>query len=322
MALSGCGEEEKIQTIVLPKPPPEPENVQLRAAIFENGPEQWYFKLVGPKEEVAKHVEAFDKFLESVRFTGNKANPVTWQVPPGWEKGKAGELRFAAFWLGAGGKPPEVTIFQFDKISPLVENVNRWGRMDLGRKPLQEVELNRYCKSVKLGENNAVLVDLTGPGPRPSAVKPKPGPGIRQPQPLPIEYTVPDGWTETGPRPLVLTAFQLSTGAQKAEILISPLKIQGGSLLENVNRWRDQVGLGRIDQAELDKMPVGAARAGGLEGKVFDLVGPAKRQVVVQVQRGQETWYFKILGDKGLVDQQKAKFDAFLESLKFTGASE
>jgi hypothetical protein len=323
LPLAGCQNDE-IRTYTVPRAAPEAgeHKVRLLGAIFEDGPNQWFFKLLGPTADIDKHASDFDHFVESLRFTGKPDDPVTWQAPPAWKKAPADGLRFATFYLGGPGQPPEVRVFKLDKVSTILDNVNRWCDNDLGRPHLTPGELEKVTKSIKAGPHTGVRVDLTGPGKRPPmAAAKRPGP-----KPLPLTYSVPTGWKETGPRTktgiLILTTFQVRDGGEQAEVQVTPIAGPGIGLLENVNRWRQQVGLGAIGQAELDRSPPEKVRIGGEQGQLVDLAGPANRQLVAWVRHGEKTWYFKMLGAKELVGKQRAAFDSFLQSVKFTGAAD
>jgi hypothetical protein len=330
LCLAGCDRDE-VHSYTVPRPAPESyeAKVRLLAAVFEDGRDQWFFKLVGPTAEVEKHAKDFASFVESVRFTG-KADPlVEWKVPAGWEKQAARQLRYATFTLGPGGKPPEVTVFHFDQISPLLNNVNRWCKLDLGRKPLRADEVEKLQKPVRAGANQGVLIDLTGPGPQPGA-RPMGGPmmaggGPRRPGKLPLTYTVPAGWEDTGARSsfgiTVAASFAIRDGDQKAQVQVTPLGHVGG-LLANVNRWREQVGLPSISQAQLDQNPPKKVKMAGADAPYYDFTGPARRMLLVTAENGQRTWYFKMIGSAELVGKNKSKFESFLQSVKFTGVAD
>jgi hypothetical protein len=330
LCLAGCDRDE-IQSYTVPRPAPETyeAKVRLLAAIFEDGRDQWFFKLVGPTAEVGKHAKAFASFVESVRFTGKADPPVEWKVPDGWEKQPPKQLRYATFSLGTPGKPPEVSVFHFDQISPLLDNVNRWCRLDLGRKPLSTAEVEKIQEPIRAGQNQGVLIDLSGPGPRPGAKGMGPmmaGGGQRRPNKLPLSYTVPDGWEETGPRSkmgiTILTSFAIREGNQQAEVQVTPLARVGGGLLANVNRWRGQVGLSELSQAQFDQDPPKTIKVAGADAPYYDFAGPAQRMLLVTAEHGERRWYFKMIGSPPLVGKNKSKFELFLQSVKFTGVAD
>jgi hypothetical protein len=328
--VAGC-ERDQVRTYTVPKPPADTSEpkVRLLAAVLENGPEQWFFKLVGPIDVVGAHGKEFAAFVESVRFTGNAGQPVDWTVPAGWDRGPAGELRYATFYPAGKGKPPELTVFKFDRVSPLLANVARWCDRDLGRRPPREAELPQFTRPFKAGKHTGTLVDMTGPGPKKGAHPPMGAPPVRTQDQPPIKYVKPDGWTDTGARGgfvPVLASFRVREGNQPPEVTVLPLGSMTGGLLDNVNRWRGQVRLEPITQAQLDKDPPRSVKVDELEGQYFDFLGPAglaqTRMLLVTVKRGEQTWYFKMLGPADVVARNKSKFESFVQSVKFTGAAD
>jgi hypothetical protein len=89
-----------------------------------------------------------------------------------------------------------------------------------------------------------------------------------------------------------------------------------------VNRWRDQIGLPPIDAAklrdELQSIDVAGERA-----NLIELVGPEaageKRQSIlgVMLERGNQTWFFKMTGPTDLVARQESAFEEFVRSIRF-----
>jgi hypothetical protein len=74
-----------------------------------------------------------------------------------------------------------------------------------------------------------------------------------------------------------------------------------GGDLDNVNRWRQQVGQAPVTQADLEGM-VSKVTACGKTSSVIDATGPQSRVVAGWARHGAE----------------KAKFTSFLESVRFT----
>ncbi len=334
VAVAGCDSDE-IRSYTVPKPPPDvvEAKVRLLAAIFDEGDQQWFFKMVGPTETVTEHARAFERFVESVRFTGKADRPIDWTVPPGWMKGPAaGQMRYATFYPAGKGQEPEVTVFKFDRVSPLEDNVERWCLLDLGRRAPRPDELEKFTKKIQAGKHPGVLVDMTGPGARKGKHPPmgdRGGPPVRTPGPLPITYVKPEGWTETGPRVSsrfgitvrIVTAF--SVGEKKAETTVQVFPaavIQDWTA--NVNRWRGEVGLPRLAPGAVAKEKEPTLRVAGLASPYLDLEGSEKRSLVVVVSRGGQAWFFKLVGDRSVVADNKSKFEAFVQSVKFTGAAD
>ncbi len=138
---------------------------------------------------------------------------------------------------------------------------------------------------------------------------------------LPLTYQTPPGWKEVPARDgISLAAFQITEGDRAAVVTVSTA---GGSLEANVNRWRDQVGLGlaREEQIQKDLRPIDV---GGTRGHYVDLTGPesagGSRILAVRVPRDDTTWFFKMRGPADLVGHQKTAFEAFVGSVRFTGS--
>jgi hypothetical protein len=333
LLLGGC-EKDEIRSYTVPKPTPESfeSKVRLLAAVFESGKDQWFFKLVGPVEEVDKREEAFLAFVNSVHFTGKVDALVEWKVPASWEKGPPSELRYATFFTGKKGKAPEVSVFKFDRQSSLLDNVNRWCRLDLGRRPMREAELDEVKKTLRVGDQVGTLIDLKGPGAREGSKGAPPmmdrSGNVRRPPALAIKYAVPEGWRETGPRiserggisVRIYTAFDVDE-SKKAEVTVQVFPAAFGNWSMNVNRWRGDVGLAPLPpgQAAKEKNKLSVA---GIDSPYLDLEGAQKRSLVVVVTRGQQAWFFKLLGDKDVVSANKNKFESFVKSVQFTGAAD
>jgi hypothetical protein len=335
VAVAGCDHDE-IHTYTVPHPPPDTfeAKVRLLAAVFDEGDDQWFFKLVGPTETVNEHAGAFERFVESVRFTGKAERPVDWTVPAGWVKGPGdgGKLRYATFYPGGKSRQPELTVFKFDRISPLEDNVERWCRLDLGRRAPTAEELDKVTRKIRAGKEQGVLVDMTGPGPRKGKKLPmggRGGPAVRTPAPLPIKYVTPEGWTETGPRVStrggisvrIYTAFAVGDD-KKAETTVQVFPARFGNWEMNVNRWRGDVGLGLARPGEAAREKAQTIKAAGIASPYLDLVGKEKRSLVVVLTRGDQAWFFKLLGDRDVVAANKSKFESFVQSVKFTGAAD
>ncbi len=140
-----------------------------------------------------------------------------------------------------------------------------------------------------------------------------------------LTWDLPEGWGELAANQFRLGNFRIrGEGDAAAEVSIIPLPGLAGSDLDNVNRWRGQVGLGPIDDAELGKLAT-TVQVGDGEGRLFELAGTppgsgdTARMLAVIHRREGTAWFIKMLGDDGLVEQQKPALIALLDSLDFGG---
>jgi len=90
-----------------------------------------------------------------------------------------------------------------------------------------------------------------------------------------IEYVAPESWQETDPGSFALAKWTVDdAGRTEMSITSLPFEQFGPALLlQNVNRWRRQVGLGPTDAPTLARESR-AITVGGLDGTRVDLVAP------------------------------------------------
>lgn len=134
---------------------------------------------------------------------------------------------------------------------------------------------------------------------------------------------LPDGWREepsTGTR--AATFAIAGADGKRAEVAAIGFPGMGGSDLQFVNLWREQLGLAPLTQDELPAL-VQPAVIAGADGKLFDITGatksddakPADRIIVALHKAGGTSWFIKLTGDPALVEQQKPAFIAFLKGV-------
>jgi hypothetical protein len=86
-------------------------------------------------------------------------------------------------------------------------------------------------------------------------------------------------------------------------------------------RWAGEVGLADKSDEEL-KQTETAVTIDGVEGQQFNLLGPdnadgPRGTLAAMVRRGDQMWFFKMTGDRTLVESQREAFAAFLKSVDF-----
>lgn len=338
---AGCQEEIRRYEVLRPEPvaeAPSPEKtpVRLLVAMVPHADRTWFFKLVGPAETVGKQQQAFDAFVQSVKFTTDSARPLEWKTPDGWQAdsdtGKPGAMiqRYATFHMGPAEQQAELTVTALGReVGSLLANVNRW-RGQIGLKPVEQAELSQVSKPLKVGDDTGTLIDMSGNGTLASGGRKPPvgsapfanHPPIRSaPGAAPVKYTTPAGWKELPAGGMRVAAFQVTEGPSKAEVTIIPLAGSSGSPLDNVNRWRGQVGLPPVTAEALASEMKPVTISGG-PGYYVDIAGagsPSQRILAVIVRREGQTWFVKMMGSSDLVLKQKAAFEAFVRSLEFAG---
>jgi hypothetical protein len=139
-------------------------------------------------------------------------------------------------------------------------------------------------------------------------------------------WQVPAGWQEQPPSQMILAKFLVGTGgAEKAEVTVSAFPGDMGGLLANVNRWRGQVGLDKVTQADLSKdvTPVDLAAGKAMLVDVTGVnpkTGQKARLIGAIVPREGRTWFFKLMGDEKLAEKEKPVFVKFIQTVQFPDA--
>jgi hypothetical protein len=133
----------------------------------------------------------------------------------------------------------------------------------------------------------------------------------------PIHWTLPAGWEEKPPDSIRLASFAI-TGEKggKASVAITSFPGSVGTELDNVNRWRGELGLAPVGPAEVAPE---AVTVDSLAGKLYDLAGKSARTVVAVIPRNGNSWFIKMRGDTDTVAAGRPAFLAFLKSLHFGG---
>lgn len=148
------------------------------------------------------------------------------------------------------------------------------------------------------------------------------------PAPTPLAaptWEVPPAWQEVPPTSMLLAKFNVSgANDSKADITVSAFPGNTGGMFANVNRWRNQIGLGPISETELTKSTT-ELDVNGQQAVLVDMSNQtgakqSDRIIAVVLPRGGHTWFFKMLGDGALIEQQKAAFIKFVQSVRFPHA--
>ena len=138
-----------------------------------------------------------------------------------------------------------------------------------------------------------------------------------------LKWTLPAGWEQVSPGEMRLASFRIKgEGGKQADVGVFPLPGMAGRDIDNVNRWRGQVGLDPISEDAMAKAAESVEIA-GQKAQLFDLAGQnpssgEKTRILAAILRRDElSWFFKMNGDDALVAQQKPAFVQFLKSLQF-----
>jgi hypothetical protein len=138
-----------------------------------------------------------------------------------------------------------------------------------------------------------------------------------------LVWTAPAGWTEKPLGPVRKGSFALRASGDDGEADLSITAFPGdvGGLLANLNRWRGELQLAPLTQADLPTASTTAPAADpALRFIVVDFsgtpAGTATRTLGAILPVGNDTYFFKLKGPEAVVAAQKDTFLGFLATVK------
>ena len=149
-------------------------------------------------------------------------------------------------------------------------------------------------------------------------------------QSLQLTWEKPEGWTEKPATAFRQGNFAAGDAASgEVDISISTFPDQAGGLLANINRWRGQIDLGPIDEAELAREATPLEIA-GRPGVQIDILEPipadgdaatSRRILGAVVTVGNSAWFFKMSGPNAAIEGESGAFDILLQSVRTAAPS-
>jgi hypothetical protein len=137
----------------------------------------------------------------------------------------------------------------------------------------------------------------------------------------------PAGWKEIPNAPMLLAKYVIQgSGDAKAEVNISSLSGTGGGVMANVTRWRGQLGLAPLSEEDFSKQAQSVEVAGS-KGTLVDMTGTNAqtgkklRLIGIIVPQTGDTWFYKLMGDPQIVEQQRDAFTKFVQTAKFSNGN-
>ena len=130
-----------------------------------------------------------------------------------------------------------------------------------------------------------------------------------------LKWVVPEGWKSVAASTMRYASFAIAgPDGATADLSVSTFPGDVGGDLQNVNRWRGQVGLEPVTDI---KQVVTSLSGKGGEFLVADMTGAQAHLVVGWIKKNGNTWFFKLLGPDSVVAAEKAKFSQFIQSTEF-----
>jgi hypothetical protein len=220
----------------------------------------------------------------------------------------------------SGNQPKDSNIPERILVAMLFkDNVNWFFRLSGNNTVVEEAQNDfiNYLNSVKLEQSASG--QSSEPKVNPHQMQPERN--TTQAEQMPVELPVPENWKQLAPTPMAPLRYEVTSGNSTALITITRLDGDGGGLLPNINRWRGQIKLAPINQADLDKQITKIKTTAG-EAIVVDFSGSnasnePTRIVGIILPAGNHTWFFKMTGQDGAVNAHKDGLIKFVQSFKF-----
>ncbi|HEX5106646.1 MAG TPA: hypothetical protein VFV87_22655, partial [Pirellulaceae bacterium] len=326
---AGCGQREQITSYTVKKPelidpthaaaPTDAKPQQILGAIVVLDESGWFFKVTGDPAQVEPQRDTFLSLVKSIRFSNGPDPRPNWDLPEGWRELPGDQFRFATLQMPTDQGSLDLAISMLSRSVEADEfvlvNVNRW-RGQVGLSDVDQAELADSSNKFQVDGHDCTFVNLVGESSgggmgrapfAPFAGGASAAPGSSPTEPVrpksaatsagdELVFEAPKGWTPGKTTEFRRAAFSVTDGDNKVEITVIPLGAGSGSLLENVNRWRGQVGL----KAAQEVAGVKKIETLGIEGDYVELQGPDQSMLAVMAPVGDRVWYIKLLGDPEL----------------------
>jgi hypothetical protein len=174
----------------------------------------------------------------------------------------------------------------------------------------------QWIGSVRMSDSTAApAVAAASAAPVAQSMPPVPPPAdTDKPQ---VKWDVPDTWKSVPAASMRYASFT-TTGqnGETAEISVVRLDGEGGGDLQNVNRWRGQIGLAPVADADLKSLIV-PLKAKDSDFQTVDMAGAKARILAGWTRIDGRSWFFKLNGPDAMVTAEKERFTKFLQSVQF-----
>jgi hypothetical protein len=320
LSAAACGREEEVRHYRAPKDPVW----RILGAVAPAGGTTWFFKLAAPAERVDPVKKDVLAFFRTLRVEDGQ---LRWTVPSSWVEEKGNAQRELTLHFGVQDPKFELSITKLQGDGGgMLANLNRW-RGQLGLEGVGEAELPEQVKKLEGAAADVSVVDLRGPnrpagGPRgmgmARSAEPEPPPRDHPPKLDDIRsmfsFERPADWKEN-PEPSQGRIFEFT--ADGALITLSALQ-GGGDLVGNVNRWRNQVGLEPLAEAEVAKAAAPITFL-GTDAWLVEAIGKDNAIVVVASLNPQFSIFLKMSGPPAAIQAQRSSFMKAAQTFQMKG---
>jgi hypothetical protein len=338
---------------------------RMLVAIVPVGNQAHFFKVVGPAAVVEKKRDDVTKFFANLKVVNGR--PI-WTTPEGWKEDPASGMRSATIWIPTDDQPLEMSVTPLPWSggqAGLLSNVNRW-RQQMQLPPIGPQQLGDDATEIKAGDATITVVDLRGrfaggmmapfaggarpggtgrPAPRLGSELP-PGhppvdPSADAPRNVPAtvaadsgvpKFDAPNSWRPVEASGLRKAQFAIGAEGEGALVTLIDFSTKAGPMmtdpLANVNRWREEVEMAKIEKDQLEESTE-SIEIDGKPATYVQLIPEApnpqgskfEATLAAMVTDRGRIWFIKLAGRRDTVIAEEENFKAFLKSMQFAEGS-
>ncbi|GEM_PF-5834452 len=305
LALASCDRQDSVRRYRVPKDP----SWRILGAIVPDAKATWFFKVWGASDRLGEYREEFLLLIRSLRRDGEG---LAWTLPGGWTQNPQSPSRVATLRFGRQEPTFTLSVTQFPGDGGGVQsNIDRW-REQVG----MEADPNAHSPVVDVGTLRVTIVDLVGPRrpeDPPTATEGEGEDPSRQSLRKMFQYEAPGGWEEN-PHPGPNRVFEFRAGRGEAVATLSVLAGAAGGIAPNINRWREQVGLTRLEDSAAADL-ARPARFLDSDGWRIELVGKERAILCTFVLGGEMSIFLKFDGAPEAVALEKENYVRLCDSI-------
>jgi hypothetical protein len=131
-----------------------------------------------------------------------------------------------------------------------------------------------------------------------------------------LKWETPEGWTEVPSSAMRYASFTAGSNRDKIDISVVTFQGEGGSNVDNVNRWRQQLGLPPMSEAAIATQ-ITSLKSADSSFAVVDIAGANASTLAAWTRRDGQVWFFKATGPSIAVEKEKQNFVKFVQSVRF-----
>jgi hypothetical protein len=131
-----------------------------------------------------------------------------------------------------------------------------------------------------------------------------------------IKWKTPEGWSEVPPSSMRYASFSAGANENKVDISVVTFPGEGGNDADNVNRWREQIGLPPMSPTAVATQ-VAPLKSDDATFSTVDIAGANARTLAAWTRRDGHVWFFKATGPSSAIEKEKPNFVKFVQSIRF-----